>query len=215
VALSRRIALSVTLVAVLFASLAAAGGARRPQPVDVRWARAIVVRNADLPKEWSAFPPLTSAGYVEAMGGCKGVPNITPPSGFAYSSADGPDIPLESVDSFACIYPTTRQASAFVQGLVRAYVHSTGSVTRPTGKHPGSLSFRPYPIPGTGSYRNFREVIRTTKPGATGSAVFDIGVVRVGRAVLQLTMGGIPPTLEAHLIHSMVARMAYPPGRPA
>ena len=211
-----RIALTLGVVAVSFASLAAAGSAKRPpEPIDVQWARAIVVRGADLPKTWIVFPPATLAGYVELMGGCNGVPNVRPPSGLAYSSADGPGLSLRSVDSFACIYPTALEASAFAQGLARAYAHGVvepaKSVTK--GKLQGSMSVRPYQIPGAASFRNFRTVIRTTKPKST--VVFDIGFVRVGRAVLELTMDDIPTSMEARLVHSMIARMAYPPGRPA
>ena len=210
-----RTALCLGVVAASFASLAAAGSANRPpEPIDVRWARAIVVRGADLPKTWIVFPPSTLAGYVEAMGGCKGVPNVLPPSGLAYSSADGPDIALHSVDSFACIYPTAHQASAFAQGLARAYARGVlNKSISGKGKPQGSVSVNPYSIPGAASYRNYRTVIRTTKPKS--EVVFDTGFVRVGRAVLELSMEGVPTSMETRLVRSMIARMAYPPGRPA
>jgi hypothetical protein len=100
------------------------------------------------------------------------------------------------------------------QGLARAY--SRGVPIKSIsgkGKQQGSASVKPYPIPGVASFQNFRTAIRITKP--KGETVFDTGFVRVGRVVLELTMGDLPTSMEARLVRSMIARMAYPPGRPA
>jgi hypothetical protein len=210
-----RLALSVAVTALCFASLPAAGSAQRPpQPVDVRWARAIVVRSADLSKDWTVSPPATDAGYVQTVGGCRDVPNAGLPSGLAYAFADGPNLGLESVDSYACVYPTARQASAFAQAFARSFTRNLGTKSYTKGKLRGtSVSVEPHPIPGAPSLHNFRTVFHIAKP--KGESFLDAGYVRVGRVVLELIMGGVPASTEARVVHELMARMAHPPGRPA
>jgi hypothetical protein len=228
--LAARCLTGVALVVLLSAAIAlAANGSGDPKKAftkqDQRWAKSVLLPRADLPTgvAWNAYSTGGSGGGGGGgtTPGCPGVrtndSDLTE-TGEALSPFFITTNRQFIIVSAAWIYKTSGQAKAFVQRLEHAITHCGAAALKSevgATKSARLLSYGQHPIPGTRPWWNYRIVVSIHAQGRTLKSFVDSGFGQRGRATAWLILHGayapIPASVEADLVHVVMARMGKPP----